>query len=110
MKNNKKRIILLSMVILLSFFGKSLSVQAKEGGEGQVNRGGKILFYEETTESTRPIEDSSEIPSEEPKVVKPKGRLPQTGEFVQQYGWIGGVISIIGFLLFFLRKRRKEAS
>ncbi|WP_207695251.1 hypothetical protein DOK67_0001203 [Enterococcus sp. DIV0212c] len=109
MKNKKIKLLLLFVVILCSVFGNGPSAQAVEGGDGQVNRGGKIIFYEETTESSTPIKDSSESSPDEPKVVKPKGRFPQTGELIQKYGWIILVLMIIGLFFFFLRKYRREA-
>lgn len=104
MKNRKFKLLLLSVVLFVSFFGEALPSKAVEGGDGQATRGGKIMFYEEAVIEPDPVIASSS----EPGVVKPKGRLPRAGELFQKYGLVGGIILTVSFLLFFLRKRGKE--
>lgn len=102
---------LVLFLLVFALTGQSASVQATEGGgEGQVNRGGKITFYEETQVSSTTESSTTQVgtPSESPRSEKPKGRLPSTGEVLQQYGWIGLALVILGCLMF-LRKSRKGA-
>lgn len=114
MKKKKNFILSLLIVACLGLIGlvvlNSNQVEASQGGGGQVIRGGKITFYEEssssidTSSSTEPsVSNSSDLVTE-----KPKGRLPSTGELVKRYGWIGGVILLLSAFLLFMRKHKKE--
>lgn len=124
--NDKKIIVLfcsLAAVICLSF--KASFSYAEDGVGGQVTTGGKISFYEGSTESSS-LESStidtsstdthtsttidSTTSSAVEDVTKPTGKYPSTGETIKRYSLIG--TGIIGFVvvLFFLRKRRKEES
>lgn len=112
MKIRKSLILSLLMIISIGLFGTiSVSpsqVQATEGG-GQVNRGGKITFYEESSssEEPKPSTEPSTVDSSGLTMTKPKGRLPDTGELVKQYGWIGGALLLLVALLLFMRNRKK---
>lgn len=111
MKISKSLILPLLMIISIGLFGtiivSSSQVQATEGG-GQVNRGGKITFYEESSssEEPKPSTEPSTVDSSGLTVTKPKGRLPNTGELVKQYGWICGAL-LLAALLLFMRNRKK---
>ncbi|ALS37594.1 LPXTG-motif cell wall-anchored protein [Enterococcus rotai] len=111
MKHKTIKLIVCSLVVLIGMFSYSNSSSANEGTGGQVNRGGKISFYEESTEpsdsstSTEPSSSTTTTPS---TTVKPAGKgLPSTGELIKNYGIFGIGILFLLLLLLFLRKRRK---
>lgn len=116
MKKTHCLILTLFLAVFVSLFGTNLPVQASEGGgDGQVTRGGKIIFYDETQEtqassSTEASTAESSIASstDAQTVAKPIGRFPKTGELIQQYGWVGGVILLLLLGLLFLRNGKKE--
>lgn len=88
-----------------------LNAAAKANG-GEVQTNGVISFYEESssTEISSTTESStiSEPSTSEPKVVKPVGRYPSTGEMVKtSLVFTGIALVVIGLLLFFW-KRKKE--
>lgn len=100
--------VLSSLVVLISFF---TSISTVEATEGQVITGGKISFYEDSTESTSSstqTRSSTQTSATEVVESKPKGKLPSTGEIVKRYAiWLGSILLVIALLLF-LRRRRKE--
>ncbi|MGX7264242.1 LPXTG cell wall anchor domain-containing protein [Enterococcus crotali] len=113
MKKTQRLILPLFLSLFISLFGIASPVQASdEAGDGQVTRGGKIMFYEETqlSSSTEPSTSEILIPtsSSAPDTAKPVGRFPKTGELVRQYGWIGGGLLLLLFCLLFLRNSKKE--
>ncbi|ALS00012.1 hypothetical protein ATZ33_01025 [Enterococcus silesiacus] len=115
MKNRQRLILTLFLTVLVSLFGTVSPVQASQGGgDGQVTRGGKIIFYDETQEtqassSTEPSTSEISLPSssDTQAVEKPIGRFPKTGELIQQYGWLGGVLLLLLICLLFLRNSKK---
>ncbi|MEI5991689.1 hypothetical protein A5881_003226 [Enterococcus termitis] len=111
MKHKTIKLIVCSLVVLLGIFSYSNSASANEGTGGQVNRGGKISFYEESTEptdSSTSTEPSSQKPTTPSATAKPAGKnLPSMGELMKHYGIFGIGILLLLVLLLFLRKRRK---
>ncbi|MBM7689634.1 hypothetical protein BCR24_01655 [Enterococcus ureilyticus] len=111
MKHKTITLIVCSLVVLIGMFSYSNSSSANEGIGGQVNRGGKISFYEESTEpsdSSTSIEPSSSTTTSSSTTVKPAGKtLPSMGELLKNYGIFGIGILFLLLLLLFLRKRRK---
>ena len=77
---------------------------AAEGG--QVGQDAVIEFY---TDKSEPEPSTSEPPknSSEPRIEKPKGRFPSTGEVVQRSLLLSGSILIAAVFLFFALKKRK---
>ena len=108
---NKKRIIIMlaSIVCLVAFTPTSLTVTAAENQNGgQVTTEGIITFYEDSTErTTEPSKPTPSSPSE-PKVTKPVGRYPSTGEIIKGSIGIGGIALVAIALFLFFKKRKKE--
>ncbi|MDA9471587.1 LPXTG cell wall anchor domain-containing protein [Enterococcus sp. 5H] len=111
MKHKTIKLIVCSLIVLMGMFSYSSSSSANEGTGGQVNRGGKISFYEESTEpsdSSTSTEPSSNTPTTPSSTVKPAGKsLPNMGELMKNYGIFGIGILLLLVLVLFLRKRRK---
>lgn len=91
--------------------GMTQPAMAEEGGAVQTNGG--IGFYE--TSSDRPSSEVSVPSSEAPALstsrlpaIKPTGKYPSTGELVKKSLTFSGVVLILGTLILFLWKRRKE--
>ncbi|WP_339099516.1 LPXTG cell wall anchor domain-containing protein [Enterococcus sp. DIV0849a] len=110
-KMMKKRVslikIALSSILALAFLGLYAgNVIAEENPEVSVK--GEITLFEEA-----PI-DSSEPPITKPsdttpdETVKPKGKLPSTGELVKYGSMISGGLLLIVVTLFYFIKRSKE--
>lgn len=91
---------------------------AEEGGAVKTN--GAITFYETSTDSSSseaPVPSSEEpTPSSEAPapsdselpVTKPAGKYPSTGELVKKSLTFSGAALVLGVLLLFIWKRRKE--
>lgn len=111
MKHKTIKSIVCSLVVLIAMFGYSSASSANEGIGGQVNRGGKISFYEESTQpsdSSTSTEPSSKTPTTPSSTAKPAGKnLPSMGELMKNYGSFGIGILLLFLLVLFLRKRRK---
>ncbi|MGG5343044.1 LPXTG cell wall anchor domain-containing protein [Enterococcus sp. AZ192] len=102
--------ILLSSIIGFSLVGISVSdtYAAENQNGGQVVTDGIITFYEDSTEpTTEPSKPTPSTPSE-PKVEKPVGRYPSTGELIKGSIGLSGVALIVIAVFFFLKKRKKE--
>ncbi|MFD2307952.1 LPXTG cell wall anchor domain-containing protein [Enterococcus termitis] len=106
--------ILLSSIIGFSLIGISVSdtYAAENQNGGQVVTDGIITFYEDSTEpttepTTEPSKPTPSTPSE-PKVEKPVGRYPSTGELIKGSIGLSGVALIVIAVFFFLKKRKKE--
>lgn len=106
----KKRVslikIALSSILALAFLGLYAgNVIAEENPEVSVK--GEITLFEE-----RAV-DSSEPPISKPsgttpdETVKPKGKLPSTGELVKYGSMMSGGLLVIVVTLFYFIKRRK---
>ncbi|MEI5990810.1 hypothetical protein A5881_002315 [Enterococcus termitis] len=88
---------------------------AQEGVGGAVQTNGEIGFYKEAVPD--PPAPSEPIPStssssagvEEPKI-KPKGKLPSTGELVKRSLSISGIALVLIVVFWFLFKRKKEGT
>lgn len=120
MKHKKRIILICSLAVIFSLLLKPSVSQATDAIGGQVNTGGKIIFYEETgsteesssSEGTDSTEEISNSESEEETsfnsntTQKPSGNFPSTGEIIQRAGPLAGIMLL--FLLLFLLKRRKE--
>lgn len=86
-----------------------------EGAGGQVNTGGKITFYEATSESEeRPEESTPEPPGDNTPSEngdqsnpqkKPSENLPNMGDVVKYFSFIGIILLILVWLI---RKKTKE--
>lgn len=99
--------IALSSILVFAFLGLySGNANAQENSEVSVK--GEITLFEEA-----PI-DSSEPPITKPsgttpdETVKPKGKLPSTGELVKYGSMISGGLLLIVVTLFYFIKRSKE--
>ncbi|OTN88327.1 hypothetical protein A5819_000779 [Enterococcus sp. 7E2_DIV0204] len=106
--------IIRSMIISFAFalaIVYPLNAAAKANG-GEVQTNGVISFYEESssTEPSSSVEPSSgpEPSTSEPKVVKPVGRYPSTGEMVKKSFVVTGIALIVIGLVLFFWKRKKE--
>ncbi|WP_242586799.1 LPXTG cell wall anchor domain-containing protein [Candidatus Enterococcus ikei] len=116
---NKKILpILLSSIMglmIVTQFSTSVNAAENQNG-GQVTTEGIITFYEDSTEPTTepPYESTTESSkptlssSSEPKVVKPVGRYPSTGEIIKGSIGIGGIALVAIALFLFFKKRKKE--
>lgn len=107
MRTNKTIILLCSFMVLVSLTLSPVNTYASDGTGGQVSTEGKISFYEEEASPDEPTPTEPEKPTEPETdaAAKPSGRLPDTGELIRNYGFIG-----IALLLLFLlvRKWSKE--
>lgn len=110
--NKKLLSILLSSImglVVITQYTSPVNAAENQNG-GQVTTEGIITFYEEATEPTSSTtEPAKPTPSNssEPKITKPVGRYPSTGEIVKgSIGIIG--IALIGIALFFFFKKRKK--
>lgn len=74
---------------------------AENQNGGQVATDGIITFYDEVKEPT--VSSSSE-----PKITKPIGRLPSTGEVIKGTVALGGCALIVIVLFLFFKRRKKE--
>lgn len=90
-------------VVLLS--DRSI-VNAQEGdiGGGAVQTNGEIGFFDETIISST-TDTSTPKTTEEPKIVKPAGKFPSTGELVQKSLMISGGLIIAGLIVAMFVKR-----
>ncbi|WP_265460126.1 LPXTG cell wall anchor domain-containing protein [Enterococcus sp. HY326] len=104
MKNKRFLVFLSCLVLLLGFTVQVASVHAVKDAGGQVTVDGGITFYEGTKTS------ESSTTSSEPTGKEPGGKLPQTGETVRNFSFIGGGLILFSLLIVFLRyKKKKEA-
>lgn len=102
-----KKISLLLLFFL--FVGVSLTSlvvdsHAEENG-GMVKTSGVVGFYEDSSSSS-----SSSDSTTSSQVNKPVGRFPSTGEVAKKSLTVIGSILLLGVVLFFLFKRKKEQS
>ncbi|MHC5247474.1 LPXTG cell wall anchor domain-containing protein [Enterococcus sp. LJL90] len=107
MKSKKLVLFIGLFVLLLGFCGEVQKVLASDGAGGQVTVQGGITFYEDSSE---PVASSSSSTSESSSNELPStggGKLPQTGEMVRNFSFIGGVV-ILAVLLLFLYRRKKD--
>lgn len=111
MTKKKNHFLICLMVVLMSIL-TSPYVVLGASANGQVVVPSEISFYEDdqgTTKSSSSTPQSSSQPKNSGSATtKDKGILPQTGEIIKNYGFIGIAILILVVLLFFLRKRRKD--
>ena len=113
MTKKKNHFLICLMVVLMSIL-TSPYVVLGASANGQVVVPSEISFYEDGQGTTKSSSSSSTPQSSsQPKnsgstTTKGKGILPQTGEIIKNYGFIGIAILILVVLLFFLRKRRKD--
>ena len=106
--------ILLSSIlglVIVTQFSSTVSAAENQNG-GQVTTEGIITFYEDATEpttepTTEPSEPTPTSPSE-PKVIKPVGRYPSTGEIIKGSIGISGIALVSIALFLFFKKRKKE--
>jgi len=109
MKKSKWCYCFLVAFSLLFALGMELPAVAEEGGAVQTN--GVIGFYETSADSSGSEEPVESIPSSsdsEPPVTKPAGKYPSTGELVKKSLAVSGVALVLGVLILFFWKRRKE--
>ena len=99
MKHKKIIILICSLAVVFSLLLKPSASQATDAVGGQVNTGGKIIFYEETLPPEATLSSSE-------NVEKSAGSFPSTGEIIQRAWPMTGVLLL--FLLLYLLERRKE--
>ncbi|WP_430597646.1 LPXTG cell wall anchor domain-containing protein [Enterococcus sp. AZ177] len=108
---NKKRIIIMLASIMcmvaLASFSSNVSAADNQNG-GQVATEGIITFYEDSTEPTTEPSKPTPPNSSEPKVTKPVGRYPSTGEIIKGSIGISGIVLVAVALFIFFKKRKKE--
>lgn len=114
MTNKNNHFLICLMVVLVSVIIQPVLILG-DSTNAQVVVPSEISFYEDK-QSTG---DSSKTSSSAQKnnnnnqhltsnTTEKKGILPQTGEIIKNYGYIGVIIVLVVLLLFFLRKRRKD--
>ncbi|MCA5013865.1 MULTISPECIES: LPXTG cell wall anchor domain-containing protein [unclassified Enterococcus] len=117
MKKRIKYMIISFAFVLTLAVVYPLNAAANANG-GELKTDGVISFYEDSSSteptSTTPPSSTTEPSSvpepstSEPKVVKPVGRYPSTGEMVKtSLVFTGAALIVIGLLLF-LWKRKKD--
>ncbi|MDA9472810.1 LPXTG cell wall anchor domain-containing protein [Enterococcus sp. 5H] len=110
MKLNKVTILFYSLIVLISVSISPTFAYGIEGTGGQVTTGGGILFYEEESvpDDSTPAEPSEPEKPETDTAAKPAGRLPSTGEWIGNVGFIGIGLLLLFLLLLLVRKWAKE--
>lgn len=111
----KIKFILFSFTLVLTLaLGYPSNTLAKANG-GEVQTNGVITFYTEssttepTTEPTSEPDKKDPPKTSEPKVAKPVGRYPSTGEMVKtSFVFAGAALVIIGLLLFFWKRKKDQ--
>ncbi|MHC5372559.1 LPXTG cell wall anchor domain-containing protein [Enterococcus sp. LJL120] len=105
----KKKIMTLLLLLVLGVGSFSCGLFAQANAGGQVTNDGEITFYEESTIASS--SSSSVATSTSSSGVLPDtqggGKLPQTGETIRNFSFLGGGLLLV-LLLFLLYKRRKE--
>ncbi|PZL72812.1 cell wall protein [Enterococcus plantarum] len=101
MKRNSYSMVIFSLVVISVFFwGIPTIVQAEN-----VQTNGEIIIEKDETMQTT---TSSKVDS--PKVKKPIGRLPSTGDLVKTSLSISGIALLIVIFVSYLWKRKKSAA
>ncbi|OJG96781.1 LPXTG-domain-containing protein cell wall anchor domain [Enterococcus termitis] len=101
-------LVLFSIACVSLFTIHPISVHAEgEGNGGGIQTNGEIGFYEETKGTTEPTTEPATSDST-PKITKPVGKYPSTGELVKKSLSISGAALIVIALLVFLWKRKKD--
>lgn len=113
----KKRVFLFLLVVV-SLVTTTGVVYAAESVGGQVSTGGKITFYEATSDTEEtPDSSTPEKPGEGTppggndtagNQRKPGGNLPNTGEVVKYFSLIGLGLILLVLLLWFIKDKMKE--
>lgn len=114
--NCKKRYkIVFSILCVAAFltFPISTLAQGATTNGGEVSTKGKITFYEEaqsseSSSSETPQSTSTEESTTQESLPATGGKLPKTGESVRNFSLIGGCLLLIGILILFFKKRKKE--
>lgn len=111
MTQKKNHFLICLMVVLISLVTRPYIVVGASTN-GQVVVPSEISFYEERDETaTHSSSNNTQANSKHNTTVKQTGYkkiLPQTGEVIKNYGFIGILILILISSLFFLRKSRKD--
>lgn len=99
-------------LLLFTFVVINPRTSAAQDGAEVPTKGAITLFDEEPTSSEdQSASDSSDLSSEDlvinDSAVKPRGKLPSTGELVN-YGLISGGVLVLITGLFYFIKRRKD--
>ncbi|MDA9471191.1 LPXTG cell wall anchor domain-containing protein [Enterococcus sp. 5H] len=104
--------IMFFFLLLFTFVVSNPRTSVAQDGAEVPTKGAITLFDEELESSEEQTTPSSSKPSSEELVpddsnVKPKGKLPSTGELIN-YGLISGGILVLIVGLFYFIKRRKN--
>ena len=94
-------------LVVLTLFSSNVSAAENQNG-GQVATEGIITFYEDSTEPTTDSSKPKPSDSSEPKVTKPVGRYPSTGEIIKGSIGLSGIALVALALFIFFKKRKKE--
>ncbi|MGX7128283.1 LPXTG cell wall anchor domain-containing protein [Enterococcus wangshanyuanii] len=101
-------LVLFSIACVSLFIIRPISVQAEgEGNGGGIQTNGEIGFYEETKPTTEPTTEPTTSDST-PKITKPVGKYPSTGELVKKSLSISGAAIVIIAAIAFFWKRKKD--
>lgn len=113
-RKSKIQALLYSVVVLLALFSGGSQVFA-DGG--QASTGGKITFYggevESSTSTSESTKDSTSSSTSTSGTVSGgkdivSGKLPNTGEIIRNYSFIGVGVLLILIILFVYRRRKQR--
>ena len=114
MTNKNKHFLICLMVVLVSVIIQPVLVLG-DSTNAQVVVPSEISFYEDKQSTGDASKTSSSAQKNSnnnqhltSNTTEKKGILPQTGEIIKDYGYIGVILVLVVLLLFFLRKRRKD--